>query len=54
MPLIGQTYPVTYGSLVKGQPVSCHVTNTTFDAAPPPTLVILDVSLLPEELELMI
>ena len=38
-------YPAAYQTLYEAKPITCSVTDTTFDAVPPPCVVILDVSL---------
>ena len=39
-------YPAVYQSLYQAKSVTCSVTGAIFDAIPPPSAVILDVSLL--------
>ena len=45
MKLIADAYPVAYQTLYEAKPITCSVTNTTFEAVPAPCAVILDVSL---------
>ena len=45
MNLFADTYPAAYQTLYEAKPITCSVTGTTFDAAPTPCAVILDVSL---------
>ena len=44
MKLIADAYPVAYQTLYEAKPITCSVTNTTFEAVPAPCAVILDVS----------
>ena len=44
--LFPNAYPAAYQTLYEAKPITCSVTNTTFDAVPAPCAVILDVSLL--------
>jgi hypothetical protein len=43
MSLFSDAYPAAYQTLYDAKPITCSVTGTTFDAAPTPCVVILDV-----------
>ena len=43
--LFADAYPAAYQTLYEAKPITCSVTDTTFDAVPAPCAVILDVSL---------
>ena len=45
MNLFADAYPAAYQTLYDAKPITCSVTNTTFDALPAPCAVILDVSI---------
>ena len=45
MNLFADAYPAAYKTLYEAKPITCSVTDTTFDAAPIPCAVVLDVSL---------
>ncbi|KAF9552859.1 UDP-Glycosyltransferase/glycogen phosphorylase [Agrocybe pediades] len=45
---LGETYPKAYETLLKGEPITCAAKNITFDAVPPPSLVILDFFSFPQ------
>ena len=45
MNLFAEAYPAVYKTLYEAKPITCSATGTTFDAAPTPCAVVLDVSL---------